>query len=900
MAIIDMLNAALAGVYRIEREVGAGGMATVYLARDMKHERDVALKLLRDDLSASIGAGRFLREIKIAAQLQHPHILPLLDSGEAGGHLYFVMPYVKGQSLRERLARDGELPVHEAVRLLTEIVDALAEAHSHGVVHRDIKPDNVMLSGRHALVTDFGVAKAISEATGRNTITTLGIAVGTPTYMSPEQAVADPHVDHRSDIYSVGIVAYEMLTGQPPFVGGSPQQVLAAQVTVVPDRVSKHRAAVPAAFDQIVTRCLEKRPSDRFQTATELLAALEPLATPSTGMTPAELPPAMVRGRRPSWVLPAIGTAAVAALLLGGIAYARRGASGTARTTAIDRVQLTTSGRARAPLLSPDGKSVVYTERSCAADTLPCQQHLVMQDVGTGARQSASDTVVAIRATRWSATGAWILVHVANTGATEYPQKYVMSHLGGVRVPMGYIATFTPTGDTVVSVHDVVLHGARTVTARSFAAPWTQATDSVLLIVPERAVLLNDFAISQDRRWLAASWDIAGQRSGVLTIHDQRGRVVATRTTRSGTPLGTWSGSALVRPMAASGQGGVERIAVDARTGALGGTDTLMLGASSGRPAITVSADGVLLALDELHGGETSLSTLESGNSVQPFRIGRRLLTDPALSEGIIAPDGATIVYGVTVVAGASRRTQLLAMPFVGGEARPITAPLADLVDFEVSADSRRVTVATGDGSTGTDIVSYDLASGREVARARHPAKILGLFSTSAGPGISLERAIVFLDSTLAEKKRVALSDSLGSTNKVTSSSVLPAAAVLLQPLDLGSTFRSDWNFHFQVLIADTSGRLTRGAEITEWNSYGEWWLADGSFRMLATLGTDPIPAIYRVSGSGGAPQRIGIAPFHDRLNMSLAADGRRGVVVTRPDVTDVWLIRNFGALVRR
>ena len=900
MAIIDLLNAALAGVYRIERELGAGGMATVYLARDIKHERDVALKLLREDLSASIGAGRFLREIKIAAQLQHPHILPLLDSGEADGRLYFVMPYVKGQSLRERLARDGELPVHEAVRLLVEIVDALAEAHAHGIVHRDIKPDNVMLSGRHALVTDFGVAKAISEATGRNTITTLGIAVGTPTYMSPEQAVADPHIDHRSDIYAVGVVAYEMLTGQPPFVGGSPQQVLAAQVTVVPDRVSKHRAAIPAALDQIVTRCLEKRPSDRFQTATELLAALEPLATPSTGMTPAELPPVMVRGRRPSWVLPAIGAAAGAALLFGSIAYARRGASGTARTTALDRMQLTTSGRARTPVLSPDGKSVVYTERTCPADSLPCKQYLVIQDVGTGARQPVSDTVDLIRATRWSATGAWILVHVANTGAIEYPQKYVMSHLGGPRVPMGYIATFTPTGDTVVSVHDVVLHGARTVTAHSFAAPWTQATDSVVLTTPERAVLLNEFAISPDRRWLAAAWALAGQQSSVLTIHDQRGRIVATRATKSGAPLGAWYGSALVRPMAANGQGGIEHVAVDARTGALGATDTLMLGASSGGPALSISADGALLAFDESHGGETSLSTLESASSVQPYRIGRRLLTDPALSRGAIAPDGATIVYGVTVVAGTSRRTQLLAMPFVGGAARSLTAPLADLVDFKFSADSRRVTVATGDGSTGTDIVSHDLASGREVARARHPAKVLGLFSTSAGPGISLERAIVFLDSTLAEKRRVALPDSLGGNTRVTSSSVMPAAAVFLQSLDLASNFRPDWNFHKTVLIADTSGRLTRGAEIATWNAYGDWWLADGSFRVLATLGTDPIPGIYRFSGSGGVPQRIGIAPFHDRLDMSLAADGRRGVVVTRPDVTDVWLIRNFGPLVRR
>ena len=283
---VQRLSTALADRYRIERELGQGGMATVYLAQDLKHDRQVAIKVLREDLGASIGGGRFLREIKIAAQLQHPHILPLLDSGEADGFLFFVMPFVKGQSLRERIAREGELPLHEAVRLLIEVVDALVEAHAHGVVHRDIKPDNVMLSGRHALVTDFGVAKAVSEATGRNAVTTAGVALGTPTYMSPEQAAADPHVDHRSDIYSVGVMGYEMLCGRPPFMGTTPQQVLAAHVTESPEPVAKRRPAISPALEQVVMTCLAKHAADRYQTAADLLAALEPLATPSTGITP--------------------------------------------------------------------------------------------------------------------------------------------------------------------------------------------------------------------------------------------------------------------------------------------------------------------------------------------------------------------------------------------------------------------------------------------------------------------------------------------------------------------------------------------------------------------------------------------------------------------------------------
>jgi eukaryotic-like serine/threonine-protein kinase len=359
---LPRLSAALAGRYRVERELGQGGMATVYLAQDIKHEREVAIKVLREDLSASLGAGRFLREIKIAAQLQHPHILPLLDSGEADGFLFFVMPYIKGQSLRERLAREGELPVHEAVRLLTEVVDALAEAHEHGVVHRDIKPDNVMLSGRHALVTDFGVAKAISEATGRNTITTLGVAVGTPTYMSPEQAAADPHVDHRSDIYSVGVMAYEMLSGRPPFTGSTPQQVLAAHVTEAPDSVRKRRPAISVAIEAVVMRCLAKRPADRFQTAAELHAALEPLATPSGGLTPTETTPISAVLRSPRR-LRGIGTAAaiaVSVIAVGTAAYgflSRRPAG----AVLISNTQLTrAAGVEEFPVISPDGKSVAY------------------------------------------------------------------------------------------------------------------------------------------------------------------------------------------------------------------------------------------------------------------------------------------------------------------------------------------------------------------------------------------------------------------------------------------------------------------------------------------------------------------------------------------------------------
>jgi len=278
------LSSALADRYSIEREIGQGGMATVYLAEDLKHHRKVAVKVLRPELAESLGGERFLREIRIAAQLYHPHILPLIDSGagahEAGGDgvLYYVMPYVEGESLREKLAREVELPIAEAVRILRDVVSALTYAHEHGVVHRDIKPENVLLAGRHALVADFGVAKAVSEAGGEESLTRTGMIIGTPAYMAPEQAAGGSHVDHRADIYAVGVLAYELLAGAPPFSGQTVQQVLAAHVTRMPEPLATLRQSVPPELDRLVMTCLAKRPADRWQTATELLSRLEALS----------------------------------------------------------------------------------------------------------------------------------------------------------------------------------------------------------------------------------------------------------------------------------------------------------------------------------------------------------------------------------------------------------------------------------------------------------------------------------------------------------------------------------------------------------------------------------------------------------------------------------------------
>jgi serine/threonine-protein kinase len=285
-------------------------------------------------MAAAVSIDRFRREIQLAAQLQHPHIVPLLSAGETAGLPYFTMPFVKGESLRARLTH-GELPISEAIRILREIASALAYAHENHVVHRDIKPENILISGGSAMVTDFGVAKAVSESSGTEagSLTSLGVALGTPAYMAPEQATADPNTDYRADIYAFGVVAYEMLTGSTPFPGRSPQATLAAQVTEAPDTVTRRRPAVPQPLAALIMKCLEKRPADRPQTAADVMHELDALSTPSGGLTPTTALPA---ARSNSFARrAAIAAAGVAALALIGFAAMRTRGSSSPVSTAV-------------------------------------------------------------------------------------------------------------------------------------------------------------------------------------------------------------------------------------------------------------------------------------------------------------------------------------------------------------------------------------------------------------------------------------------------------------------------------------------------------------------------------------------------------------------------------------
>ena len=425
--LLERLRAELSDRYRIEREIGSGGMAHVLLAHDLKHRRKVALKVLRPDLGSAVGADRFLREIEIAAQLSHPHIVPLYDSGSADGLLYYVMPFVEGESLRQRLARETKLPVSEALRLATEVAGALAYAHSHGVMHRDIKPENVLLTAGHALVADFGIARAIAVAGGEQ-LTHTGVAVGTVRYMSPEQALGDSSIDGRSDVYSLGCVLYEMITGETPFTGPSAQAVVKRLLTEAAPMLTAERDGVPAEVQDLLTRALAKEREERFTTE-EFAAALASATTSVTSAHIAKAPPgSRLRGfsRRTR-----IAVGAAIAIVGAALGFAALQSRGRAASSVPNRVAVL-------PFAMHGGPQLAYLREGIVdllSRDLEGVEDLQSVDAGTvmsALRGSNTDAIDAARGralvTKMGA-GSFVLGSVTSSG----PRMRIQAALHGVQ-----------------------------------------------------------------------------------------------------------------------------------------------------------------------------------------------------------------------------------------------------------------------------------------------------------------------------------------------------------------------------------------------------------------------------------------------------------------------------------
>ena len=478
------LAAALADRYRIDRELGQGGMATVYLAHDLRHDRKVAIKVLRPELAAVIGADRFLREIKTIANLQHPHILGLIDSGEVGGTAFYVMPFVEGQSLRDRLNHERQLPVDEAVRIAAEVAGALDYAHRHGVIHRDIKPENVMLHDGSALVTDFGIALAVSTA-GSTRMTETGMSLGTPHYMSPEQAMGEREITARSDVYALGATLYEMLVGEPPFTGPTAQSIVAKVLTEEPRPLQPRRHTIPANVEAAVFRALEKLPADRFASASEMVTALrDPGFQGRTGLTLAAR-----REPRRHWLLAAVG--GITLLAGAGLAMALR----SEPPAPVSRYGLYfPSGTAPDPgwraIPSPDGSRLAYV----GSDGIRPQLWIKRRDQYAGTALVGTSGVSNFT---WSPDGQWIAFTVTR-------RLFKIPAVGGAAVEIGDSASGTPgiawlEDGTIVYVRQTGA-GLRRVPAGGGAAR-TVLPDSIGTVFPSplpgnRGVIFTRCALS--------------------------------------------------------------------------------------------------------------------------------------------------------------------------------------------------------------------------------------------------------------------------------------------------------------------------------------------------------------------------------------------------------------------
>jgi eukaryotic-like serine/threonine-protein kinase len=422
-----VLVAALSSHYRFEREIGSGGMATVYLARDLRHDRDVAIKVMRPDIAAAVGADRFLAEIKTTAQLKHPHILPLFDSGSADTALFYVMPFIEGESLRRHIGRLGPLPIGEAVRILRQLGDALAHAHARGIVHRDVKADNVLVSDRHAFLADFGIARALASHASGQTVTGTGMMAGTPGYMAPEQIVGGA-VDHRTDIYAFGTLAYELLTGSPPFTGAA-QDVVNAQLTRSPEPVTRHRPDTPPALAALVMRCLQRDASERWQRTDDLLAVLDSIAGPETAAVPRRTSAAWTRA---GYALLALVAAAAVAVAW----YATRARPKTSVSLAVGRITHVTSdpGLELDPAISPDGRTVAYAAGPAGRMRIYLRQVTGGRSVPLTEGNTDAD---AQRWPRWSSDGTRIVFQggrqqISARVTAGGAMLYQVSALGGI------------------------------------------------------------------------------------------------------------------------------------------------------------------------------------------------------------------------------------------------------------------------------------------------------------------------------------------------------------------------------------------------------------------------------------------------------------------------------------
>jgi hypothetical protein len=686
-------STALDDRYVIEREIGAGGMAVVYLARDRKLDRDVALKVLRPELGAVLGAERFLAEIRISARLDHPHILKLLDSGEAGGLLYCVLPYVRGESLRHKLDREHRLGIDEALRITRQIAGALDYAHRQGLVHRDLKPENILLQEGEALLADFGIALAVKEA-GGNRLTQTGLSLGTPQYMSPEQATGDRGIDARSDVYSLAAVLYEMLAGEPPVTGASVQSIIAKLMTETPTRLRVLRDSVSPQLDAAVAKALSKTPADRFATAGELVHAIE-AGDASVARRGSSRTLRSLGARR--LALGALGVGILVAI--GALALRARGEPAADRPAALGpKTQITSGGSVLYPAISPDGKQLAYLTQQCRP--AGCSLSILVQDVGGTTTRTILEDASAVYGLEWSPDRRHLIFTGMIAGRAG---AYLVSALGGEpRFLSGSVATFWAGGDSLLlgppfrpdSVFQIGVAGLDGI-----------ARDSIRVVGP--GLDLGVISVVPGTNWILTL--VVQRPLGLWQVMDRQGRVVD-RVVNACSCGGLATGDAVwLRRQGDSPDEAVVRIAIDRTSGKLAARqDTMAQGLFT---AVSLTSDGGTMVIDQ--------GTYDHGVYVVPFdsllrgRLpdARRVARASSMVEGLISPDGARLLVrrNVPATTGGSE-LRLTVRPFDGGDETPVATPATPI--RARWSDAGHVAIASRRTDGRLALAEVDVASG--------------------------------------------------------------------------------------------------------------------------------------------------------------------------------------------
>ena len=866
------LDAILTDRYRIERQIGAGGMATVYLAHDLKLGREVALKVLRPELGAVLGTERFLAEVKITARLDHPHILTLIDSGSAGGLLYYVLPYVRGESLRDLLNREQQLGVDQALAITKQVGSALDYAHRQGVIHRDIKPENILLHEGVAVLADFGIALAVQEAAGSR-ITETGLSLGTPQYMSPEQATGDRAIDARSDVYSLAAVLYEMIAGEPPITGATKQAIFAKLLTEPPTKLRVIRNTVPEVVERAVGKALSKVPADRFATAGAFARALGVPAGPTSVM------PARRWSARP--MVAALGLAAgVAVVALIGLSVREKwGVAKGVGVTLTDRRQITFTGHVSLPAISSNGKTLAYRTSNCGP--AGCTYGVELQDVGGAASRRLFDGASAIYSIEWSPDSRNLLF-----SATTNPLfgMFVVSALGDTPRLVSYGASFFAGGDSLLLRRTPVDTEDKWLLVSGLDG---RARDSIHVAGPGEK--LTFFTGVPGSRWIVVGIyprfvSHSNKMAFESRVIERDGRVVSrTLVGDAGNyPQGHASSDALwVAPGGLSWpRRDVLRIPLDSATGRLSSSiDTLSIGVFT---SFGVTADGRHLVFDE---GSTEfdlwgLDVREAVRGVFPEQ--KHLLHSTSAIDVRLSPNGNRLVVGHDLGRSAAGLQRWFTRPFGDGAETPLA--LAGLTAETIWSDDSTVAIrdrvpagarlALMDVRTGVvrdalvvpdpvpNAYAHLPTGGWVWVRAWKPEMSVQLPADTFPRRIPLPAwySAAFYADLSRDGRFVAFSGSNAPN----------ADSMRVSVLSLADSAVTPWFTSFDAL-----GQVS--------------WLKDGS--LLVLVGETPETySIYRLLGPGRA-EKLGAIPRRVS-SVSVSRDLKRAAVVVHDYRGDAWMSR--------